>query len=231
MAVHPAPGSRTGTLVQWLWEHYRTNGFEWRHVAPVSRLDRGTSGLCLLATDAAVHPNLHRQVLARQIRREYHCLIWGQPLFQETVVSAPLGRHWEDTRRMAVYDLLDRDLAVREARPAVTRLRVIERFPGFALLSASLETGRMHQIRAHCQFIRLPVVGDNIYRGGRGTGREAAPLLPNTLNEAISALHWQCLHAGRLEFRHPLTGEMLQFQDPIPPPFAAILDQLRSLNN
>ncbi|HET6383391.1 MAG TPA: RluA family pseudouridine synthase [Armatimonadota bacterium] len=233
MAVHPAPGSRRDTLVQWLRQWYEDRGFPDRHVAAVSRLDKGTSGLILLATDAAAHPNLHHQVTRHQIHREYTCLVRGRPLFEETTVDAPLGRHWIDSRRMAVYDVPPAAVGRWGARPAITHLRVLRRFDGAALLAATLQTGRMHQIRVHCQFIRHPIVGDRIYGAAMlettaASGSEGLETGEDRLNRLAARLEWQCLHAGRLEFRHPLTSELLTFESPLPPPFANLLTALSS---
>ena len=220
MASHPAPGSRTGTLVQVLRQRYAELGFPERHVAVVSRLDKGTSGLVLVVTDRSAHPGLHWQVIARRIGREYRCLVWGRPLFEETVVDVPIGRRWDDSRRMHAYDLPPAQAARWGARAARTCLKMLERFPQMALLSAKLETGRMHQIRVHCQFIRLPIVGDPVYGGGTGD--------PDNMSEFGGIeINGVCLHAGALTFHHPLTGELLSFDAPIEPPFSTLLDALR----
>lgn len=211
MAVHPSPGSWCDTLVQLLRKQFEDEGDPRPHIAPVSRLDRGTSGLVLFATDKSVHPGLHRQIVRREIRREYLCLVAGSPQFQETICDLPIGRHWEDIRKMAVYDLPLPQAEKWGARRACTHLTLLERYDGSALLRARLETGRMHQIRAHCQFLRLPVLGDKVYGG---------PLLPGH--------RWQFLHAFRLELRHPLTDDNLSFETSAPPEMARLVDRLRS---
>lgn len=225
MAVHPAPGCWHDTLVQRLREHYVSRGQAARRVDPISRLDRGTSGLILLAADPSVHPALHRQVIRHEIHREYSCLVYGRPLFENTEVNVPVGRHWQDFKRMAVYDVPSQDVEKWGARPAVTNLRVVERFDGAALLTASLQTGRMHQIRVHCQFIRHPVIGDPVYGVHRGGNIHlGCPINP----EIVQTLQWQCLHAGRLEFRHPVTGDQLILTAPLPPVFARLLEYFRA---
>ena len=215
MSVHPAPGSWSDTLVQHLRSYLAETGQPRGSVDPVSRLDRGTSGLVLFAIDPAAHPALHRQVLSHEIKREYRCLVWVAPRFERTVIELPIGRHWLDHRKMAVYDVSSSDWDDWGARPAATHLEVIERFSGSALLAATLETGRMHQIRVHCQFIRHPIVGDPVY----------GPIT----STASRGLRWQCLHAGSLRFRHPLTHQELSFTSPIPEPFATVLGETRAL--
>lgn len=234
MSVHPAPGVRSETLVEWLRRYYEEQGVSKPHVAAVSRLDRGTSGLILVVTDPSAHPALHKQIVARAVRREYQCLVWGRPLFRETRVDIPVGRHWQDWRRMAAYDLSWREAAAWGARPAATNLRVLQAYGDAALLGATLETGRMHQIRVHCQFIRRPIVGDPTYglrRNRRGfvapssaqDGRSDAWNEPSEDRRRIveDSLEFQCLHAGRLQFRHPITGESMEFEQPVPENFLA----------
>ena len=231
MSSHPAPGARSGTLVQWLQAQFAARGETDRHVAIVGRLDRGTSGLVLIVTDPAAHPHLHGQVVRREIHREYTCLVWGKPLFEETLVDVPLGRNKVNLRRVMPYDVPDRDLARWDARTARTRFMVAQRFESMALLTARLETGRMHQIRAHCQYMRHPIVGDPIYGLSSVEHGDPDPLVQQTLTDpklgpAIRALEWQCLHAGRLQFHHPITGQSIRLESPIPEPFAGLVKVL-----
>jgi 23S rRNA pseudouridine1911/1915/1917 synthase len=252
LSVHPAPGAGTETLLCQIRRHYASLGYPDRHVAAVSRLDRGTSGLILFATDRSAHPDLHRQVTQRRVRREYSLLVWGVPLFEEADIDLPVGRHWKDERRVAAYDLPARQAASWGASPARTHLEVVERyaprtdyrrshdgpadnhslsgpgvvrfspaagFPGAALLSARLETGRMHQIRVHCQFLRLPLVGDPRYSDAAMAEQQDRWLQ--------YGVRWQCLHSGKLQFLHPLTQEPLAFEIPPPAVFQSVRADLR----
>ncbi len=233
MVVHPAPGHGGGTLVNALLAHIPAMAAEWDTppernpgvagsgvVRPgiVHRLDRDTTGLLVVAKNAAAHLSLARQLKDRTMRREYLALVHGQPP-DEGVVDAPIGRHPVERKRMAV---------VEGGRRAVTRYRVLERFPcegaaarcavpgaargaGYSLLAVALETGRTHQIRVHLAHIGHPVAGDPVY------GPRRNPL----------GLAGQALHARRLGFVHPRTGEALEFMAPPPADLAAAIDRLR----
>jgi 23S rRNA pseudouridine1911/1915/1917 synthase len=212
LAVHPAPRAGHDTLTGRLHAYYSSMGQPREHIAPVSRLDRGTSGLVLLAVDSAAHGRMHWQVVNRKVRREYSLLVWGRPLFEETTVDVPVGRHWREPQHMAAYDVSPTLAEEWAARRAVTHFRVGQRFPGAALLGAVLDTGRMHQIRVHSRFIRLPVIGDPVYG----------------LLDDPSGLRWQCLHAGVLRFRHPVTGVDMDLAAPLPASFLEVIRRLQA---
>lgn len=223
LVVHPAPGHPSGTLVNAIVAHAGESlegigGPERPGI--VHRLDRDTSGLMVVAKTERAYRSLQQQIRDRTAERRYLALVRGNPSFERAVVDAPIGRHPVDRKRMAVIPPGSRYRA-REAR---TELRVLERFPGFALLEARLETGRTHQIRVHCASIGLPVVGDAIY-GPKRPERDAT--LPPPVREALRQLGGQALHAYRLEFDHPATGERLQFAAPPPEDFQRLLDALR----
>jgi 23S rRNA pseudouridine1911/1915/1917 synthase len=225
LVVHPAPGNRSGTLVNAVLAHAGEEilsvGGEDRP-GIVHRLDKDTSGLMVVAkTDAAQH-DLQRQIQERTAERRYLAVVRGAPKFERAVVDAPLGRHPVDRKRMAVI----RPGAHPPGRPAQTRLRVLERIPGFALLEAKLETGRTHQIRVHCAYIGHPVIGDPIYGTAAASLRDGR--VPAEVRAAVEALHGQALHAYALSFDHPETGERLEFR--VPPP-EEIRDLLRALGS
>jgi RluA family pseudouridine synthase len=221
LVVHPAPGHAAGTLVNAVLAHAEEDltgigGVERPGI--VHRLDKDTTGLMVVAkTEPAFH-SLQAQIAARSVERRYLALVRGAPRFERAVVDAPIGRHPTDRKRMAV-------LRAGSGREAVTDLRVLERFPGFALLEARLQTGRTHQIRVHCAYIRLPVAGDEVY-GPRRVAKD--PHLSAALRAALSHLGGQALHAHRLAFAHPATGERLQWQAPPPADFGAVLTALGS---
>jgi 23S rRNA pseudouridine1911/1915/1917 synthase len=222
LVVHPAPGHGGGTLVNAVLAHAGDElsgiGGEERP-GIVHRLDRDTSGLILVAKTDTAHESLQRQIAGRTAERRYLALVRGTPKFERAEVDACIGRHPTDRKRMAVLP----STAHPPPRPALTELTVLERFPGFALLEARLQTGRTHQIRVHCAYIGHPVIGDPVY----GPRLKDPHILPD-VRRAIEALEGQALHAYRLAFDHPRSGERLTFTAPPPPDTQAFLNALGS---
>lgn len=224
LVVHPAPGHRSGTLVNAVLAHA---GEELTGIGGVERpgivhrLDKDTSGLMVVAKTEKAYHSLQAQIADRSMERRYLALVRGGPSWDRAEVDAPIGRHPADRKRMAV---LSRGSS-RTHREAHTDLRVLERFPGFTLLEARLQTGRTHQIRAHCAYIRLPVVGDETY-GPRISERD--PHVPLEVRSAIQRLEGQALHAYRLSLSHPRTGERMRWRTGPPADFQALLDVLGS---
>jgi 23S rRNA pseudouridine1911/1915/1917 synthase len=220
LVVHPGAGHATGTLVHALLAHCgpALSGIGGvRRPGIVHRLDRGTSGLLVVAKSDAAHRALARQLKARTVERQYLALVHGAVPRLEGVVETAIGRDPHDRLRMAVRP-------AGQGRPALTRYRVLERFtrPGpLSYLRVQLGTGRTHQIRVHLAHLGVPVVGDRTYRR-RGT-RPADPELAGR----VQALGGLALHAAVLGFAHPETGERLRFEAPLPPAFAALLGWLR----
>lgn len=226
MAVHPAPGSWSGTLVNAILAHCSQlsgiGGVERPGI--VHRLDKDTSGLIVVAKTDQAHRVLQQQIQKRTAERKYTALVWGETKFNEAVVEAPIGRHPTDRQKMAVI----KDTSRYTAREAITRLKVLERFRGFTLLEAKLETGRTHQIRVHCSFIGHPVVGDPVYGGTkRAVPQTYSKLQQQELEQLIGSLQGQALHAHSLVFEHPVTLERLSFEAPLPPDMQALIDWLR----
>jgi 23S rRNA pseudouridine1911/1915/1917 synthase len=222
LVVHPAPGHAHGTLVHAVLAHAGEElsgiGGEERP-GIVHRLDRDTSGLILVAKTDPAHESLQRQIGARTVERRYLAVVRGAPKFERAEVDACIGRHPTDRKRMAVLP----STAHPPPRPALTELQVLERFPGFALLEARLQTGRTHQIRVHCAYIGHPIVGDPLYGP-----RLKDPHIPPAVRRAIEALEGQALHAYRLSFDHPRTGQRLTFTAPPPADTQAVLDAFGS---
>jgi len=201
MVVHPAPGHPQGTLVQLLSD--RTAGGERWRAGLVHRLDRDTSGLLVLAKTDAAHAELKQQLQSRAMERVYSALVEGRPPSRSGTIDAPIGRD----RRVRTRHSTDTATA-REAR---THFEVIEVLGRVTLLAVTLETGRTHQIRVHMEAIGHPVVGDPVYG-----------------HEGLLGLERQFLHAARLSFAHPRSGEPLQFTSELPPDLVDALDRARS---
>jgi 23S rRNA pseudouridine1911/1915/1917 synthase len=202
IVVHPARGHARGTLVHGLLALEAEGGDEPDRPGIVHRLDRDTSGLMVVARSAEAHRRLQDLVRARTVTREYAALVVGRPRSRTGTIEAPIGRDRHDPLRQS----LDTDTP----RDAVTHFEVEELLPGHARLRVTLETGRTHQIRVHLAAIELPVSGDPVY------GR------PGDLG-----LERQFLHARRLAFTHPMTGERVDVSSPLPPDLEAALATLR----
>jgi 23S rRNA pseudouridine1911/1915/1917 synthase len=190
LVVHPAPGHMSGTLVHGLLAHDVAGGEEDRP-GIVHRLDRDTSGLMVVARSDDAYERLQNLVRSRELERHYRALVVGRPRSRSGRIEAPIGRDRRDPMRHS----LDTDTP----RDAVTHFEVLELYPRHALLDVRLETGRTHQIRVHLAAVDLPVAGDPMY------GR------PHELG-----LERQFLHAARLAFTHPFTGERIDVESPLP---------------
>ena len=207
MVTHPAPGHATGTLVNALLAHTQDLSGIGGKLRPgiVHRLDRYTSGLMVVAKSDEAHRALSEALQRREIKRLYLAASWGHLTDSPLEVIAPIGRDPVDRLRMAV---------VEKGRYAVTRFRVVESWLGAELLRVALGTGRTHQIRVHLAHIGHPVVGDSMYsvgweRGMGGNARQWAKML----NQKVER---QFLHSWRLSFAHPVSGEAMRFELPLP---------------
>ena len=206
LVVHPAPGHWDDTLVNALVARGTTlsGGAEGRP-GIVHRLDRGTSGLMVVAKTDLAHRRLGAAIAARRVHRTYAALAWGHLDASPTVIEAPVARHPQDRKRMAVLP---------GGRLARTDAFVVARFGVADLLRLELHSGRTHQIRVHLEHLGHPVVGDPIYGGG-GSRRISGPA--RRAAEALErATPRQALHAAALAFRHPATGEPLEFHSDWP---------------
>jgi 23S rRNA pseudouridine1911/1915/1917 synthase len=208
MVTHPAPGHPTGTLVNALLAHTDDLSGIGGKLRPgiVHRLDRYTSGLMVVAKSDQAHHALSEALQRREIKRLYIAASWGHLSESPLEVDAPIGRDPVERLRMAV---------VKKGRHAVTRFRVVERWIGAELLRVALGTGRTHQIRVHLAHIGHPVVGDAVYGEGweRGIGGKARQWA-RTLGQKVER---QFLHSWRLSFEHPVSGELMRFELPLPP--------------
>ncbi|MGH8225076.1 MAG: 23S rRNA pseudouridine(1911/1915/1917) synthase RluD [Gammaproteobacteria bacterium] len=212
LVVHPGAGNRDGTLVNGLLNHAPELA-RLPRAGLIHRLDKDTTGLLVVARTPGAHAALVAALANRELRREYLALVRGEVVAGERI-EAPIGRHPSARTRMAVAE---------RGREAVTHTRVAERLRGHTLLAVTLETGRTHQIRVHLAHRGMPVVGDPVYGG-----RSGAPAgLSESARTALHDFRRQALHARRLAFAHPKTGESLDFEVPLPTDFAALLDVLR----
>jgi 23S rRNA pseudouridine1911/1915/1917 synthase len=216
MVVHPGAGQSASTLAHALLAHApSTAGVGGpRRPGIVHRLDKGTSGLLVVAKSQQAYLGLTAELAARRVSRRYLALVHGLVRQPEGIVDAPIGRDPRHRTRMAV-------LQAGKGRRAVTRFRVLERFKGYTFVEALLETGRTHQIRVHLSSLGHPLVGDEAY--GRRPKERTDPVLASL----IAGLEGVALHAGGLAFAHPVTGANLEFTSPLPNRIERILSHLR----
>lgn len=203
MVVHPAHGNYTGTLVNALLWHCGgslsgINGV----IRPgiVHRIDKNTSGLLIVAKNDRSHLHLAEQIKEHSFTREYEAVTCGSFREPEGTVDAPIGRHKTDRKKMCVTQ--------ENSRNAVTHYTVLRQYAGYAYVRLRLETGRTHQIRVHMAYIGHPVLGDDVY------------------GKPYRGLEGQCLHARKIGFIHPATGEYMEFTSPLPDYFQAVLNKL-----
>lgn len=227
MVVHPAPGHSGGTLVNALLAHCETLSGIGGVCRPgiVHRLDKDTSGVMVVAKSDRAHQSLSEQIKARTASRRYLTLVHGDVAGDEGTIETRYGRDPANRKKMAVLQ--------EGGREAVTHYRVLERFGDFTLVECALRTGRTHQIRVHMEHLGHPVAGDPIYGPqrplrlrrtmARAMGVEEVEAYP----AAVGALEGQALHAYLLTFRHPVTGEPLDFRAPMPPDMAQAVEELR----
>lgn len=213
MVVHPAPGHPRGTLVNALLHHIGDLSGIGGALRPgiVHRLDRDTSGLMVVAKSDLAHRSLSRDLKSRDVKRTYLAALWGTLPESPLVVDQPIGRDLKDRKKMAV---------VEDGRSAQTRFRHLEKWRAASLVEVDLRTGRTHQIRVHSAHIGHPVVGDHVYGANRDKGVSGpAQMWARELGRRAGR---QFLHAHRLAFVHPATGEAVSFEAPLPADLAEV---------
>ncbi len=211
LVVHPAVGNWKGTLLNALL-HQAPELDGLPRAGIVHRLDKDTSGLMVVARTLEAHKSLVEQLRLRAVTREYLALVQGR-LIAGGSVRGHLGRHPKQRTRMAVID---------NGKPAVTHYRIARRFPAHTLLRIRLETGRTHQIRVHMAHIKYPIVGDPVY-GGRLKLPASAT---DVVRSCLRAFRRQALHAVALGLTHPLSGERMSWEVPIPGDMRQLIDVL-----
>ena len=214
MVVHPAAGHSKGTLVNALLHHVKDLSGVGGELRPgiVHRLDRGTSGLMVVAKHDRAHHELSRQFQDREVDKEYAALVWGV-VHAGRRIDAPIGRDEKERQKMSTR--------ARRARSAVTRVTWARHFKGVSLLKVAIATGRTHQIRVHLSAIGHPIVGDATYGGvHRRVPHDLRPVL---------RLERPFLHAMRLSFTHPSDGRRVDFDSPLPPDLESVVDEIANL--
>ncbi len=218
MVVHPAYGNPSGTLMNALLYHCKDLGGINGVLRPgmVHRLDKDTSGVMVVAKEDDAYHQLIKQFKNRTVEKVYMAIACGRFAEDEGLIDSAIGRHPSQRKRMSVR--------TRKGRPAITRWRVIERLNGYTLLEIFPQTGRTHQIRVHLSSMGHPLLGDPVY------GRKGKPgsIHDPVLRECIKRMDRQALHACRLGFNHPRTGERIQFVSPMPQDIREVLEGLRS---
>lgn len=214
MVVHPAPGHEDGTLVNALLAHCQDLRGIGGQLRPgiVHRLDKGTSGVMVVAKDETTLAALGEAFKAHDIERAYEALVVGRPAAEQGRIETLHGRDSRDRKRFSI--------SVRTGKRAVTNWRVLESWTGTARLEARLETGRTHQVRLHFASMGCPILGDPVY---------ARPPRDPQLRALAVQLGRQMLHARRLGFRHPKTGAPLLFDVPPPADHTAVAERLRGV--
>ncbi len=219
MVVHQGAGNSSGTLVNALLGHCDDLSGIGGELRPgiVHRIDKDTSGILVAAKNDRAHQGLAEQFRLHSVKRLYRALVFGSPLEESGRIESEIGRHPVDRKRMSS--------TARHGKRAVTRWKVLARYPRLTFLELRLETGRTHQIRVHLSEKGHQLVGDEVYGGGSRLAGISDP----RLKKLILDLNRQALHAMALGFIHPVDGRYLEFTSPLPDDMQRILDYLENL--
>ena len=226
LVVHPGCGNYTGTLVNALAWHLREcPGYDPNDpaVGLVHRIDKDTSGLIVAAKTPDAKTKLGLQFFNKTTRRRYNALVWGNPADDAGRIEGNIARHPKDRMQMAVFPP---DSGV--GKPAVTHWNVLERFGFVTLVECVLETGRTHQIRAHMKHIGYPLFADARYGGDQILRGNLSGSYRQFVKGCMALCPRQALHARTLGFRHPRTGQEMDFEVPLPPDMAALVERWRN---
>ena len=205
LVVHPGNGNPNGTLVNAILNYCKDSlsgiGGEVRP-GIVHRIDKDTSGLLIVAKNDKSHVNLSEQIKNHEVKKTYIALVRGNTKENQATIDMPISRSLKERTKMAVSI---------NGKKAVTHFKVLERFDGYTLLEVNIETGRTHQIRVHLAQIGYPIVGDGVYSNGKNP----------------FGVEGQMLHSYKLEFKHPITGERMECEAPLPDYFEKVLEKIR----
>ncbi len=217
MVVHPATGNYKGTLVNALLFHCKDLSGIGGVLRPgiVHRLDKGTSGLMVVAKSDEAHRGLVRQFKRHLVKKIYKVLVYGNMKKEEGVVDLPVGRHTVDRKKMSTKS--------RRGKEAVTRWKVVERYGVITLLDVVIETGRTHQVRVHLNSAGYSVVGDAVY----GSSKRINSINDNILRVKLKAMKRQALHSSRIGFFHPINNDYMEFLSPLPADMANLCEYLK----
>jgi len=218
LVVHPAAGNYQGTLVHALLFHCQDLSGIGGVMRPgiVHRLDKGTSGLMVVAKTDAAHQGLAAQFKRHEVKKTYQALVYGDVKGEAGAIDAPVGRDTVDRKKMSTR--------TRRGKEARTSWQVGERYGAITLLQVDIETGRTHQIRVHLHHANHPIVGDAVYGGASRVKALTNPLL----KEKVKMLNRPALHSSQLSFTHPVTSRPLSFSAPLPMDMSDLCDFLRS---
>ncbi|MGO9136661.1 MAG: RluA family pseudouridine synthase [Syntrophales bacterium] len=217
MVVHPAAGHFQDTMVNAILYHCQNLSGIGGILRPgiVHRLDKGTSGLLVVAKSDEAHHGLAGQFKRHEVKKTYTALVYGNPKEDEGQINLPVGRHTVDRKKMSTKS--------RRSKEALTTWKVQERFGVATMLDVNIMTGRTHQIRVHLSALGLPVIGDSVY----GNPKRADAVHNTFVRSKLKTMKRQALHAARIGFVHPITREDMMFSSPPPDDMAALADFLR----
>ena len=217
MVVHPAAGHYQDTLVNAILHHCKDLSGIGGILRPgiVHRLDKGTSGLLVIAKSDEAHQGLAGQFKRHEVCKTYKALVYGNPKKDEGIINAPVGRHPVDRKKISIRS--------RRSKEAFTRWLVLERYGVAALLDVDIVTGRTHQIRVHLTALGYPVVGDSMY----GNPKRANAIDNTFLRAKLKAMKRQALHAEHISFVHPITHQDIAFSSPLPDDMAGLCNFLK----
>jgi len=218
MVVHPAAGNYSGTLVNALLFHCSFLSGVGGILRPgiVHRLDKGTSGVLLVAKNDIAHQNLSNQFKSRSVKKIYLALVYRQMEEDEGKIETEIGRHCSDRKKMSTH--------ARKGRSAVTRWKVLKKYKNYSLLEVHIQTGRTHQIRVHLSSLHHPIIGDNLYGGKKCLSN----LKDVVIKSKLKSMQRPFLHAHLLGFQHPQNDQYQEFTAPLPEELNEILTVIES---
>jgi 23S rRNA pseudouridine1911/1915/1917 synthase len=226
MVVHPGYGNYTGTLLNGLLYHFenlpRKADDYYGRPGLVHRIDKHTTGILVVAKTEHALTDLAKQFFDRTSDRRYYALVWGDVVNDEGTITGHIGRSQKNRKSFSVYE------DGSHGKPAVTHYKVVERFRYVTLVECKLETGRTHQIRVHFQYINHPLFHDLEYGGDKIIKGTTFTKYRQFIDNAFKLIPGQALHAKTLGFKHPRTGQWMQFDSELPPDFQRVLEKWRN---